>query len=217
MKISIKLIYEGDKIIHQMSYDEYLSVANPIGTRAITSEMFKYQVKGFSTQDYKGYYENPVTETREGPITLTEILDDKGNPTGATMFAQRVTLEWVWQPHPNPVKITSPDNTTSTAGEASSFQVTANGFLPTYSLEGEPQRVWIDEKTGLLYIPNTLEPGDYTFTIHAKEGMVLVPANIPDPKKGHDASPPDKQIFTLKIISEVAQRLLRRLKPLSPL
>lgn len=202
---SYKLINDGDKIINQMSYDEYLWIANPIGTRAITPEMFNCQVKGFSTQDYKGYYENPVAETREGPIILTEVLDDDGNPTGAALFAQRVTLEWVWQPHPNPVKITSPDNTSSKAGEASSFQVTAEGFLPTYSLEGEPKRVWIDEKTGLLYIPNTLEPGSYTFTIYVKEDMVLVPVNAPDPKKGHDASPPDKQIFTLTVSSTTAE------------
>lgn len=198
---SIKQINDGDKIINQMSYDEYIWIANPIGTRAITSEMFKYQIKGFSTQDFKGYYENPVTETRDGPIILTEVLDNDGNPTGAVLFAQRVTLEWVWQPHPDPVKITSPDNTNSTAGEASSFQVTADGFLPTFSLEGEPKRVWIDEKTGLLYIPNTLEPGVYSFIIHAKEGMVIVPVNAPDPKKGHDASPPDKQVFTLTVSS----------------
>lgn len=83
--------------------EAYLWISNPVGTRTITADMFEYYAKGFSTQDYKGYYENPVKETREGPITLTPVLDD-GKPTGTALFAQRVTVEWVWQAHPNPIK-----------------------------------------------------------------------------------------------------------------
>lgn len=202
---SYKRFNDGSKIVDQMAYDEYLWIANPIGTKTITADMFKYNAKGFSTQDYKGYYENPVKETRESPITLTPVLDKDGNPTGTSLFAQRVTIEWVWQAHPNPIKITSADHTQAASGKESSFQVTAEGFFPRFTLEGEPQRVWIDEKTGLLYIPNTLNPGVYKFIIHAKEGAVITQYGAPDPKRGNDPSPPDKQIFTLTVGEKPAE------------
>ncbi|MHB1483505.1 MAG: hypothetical protein ACYCYI_02480 [Saccharofermentanales bacterium] len=196
---SYKKFNEGDKIINQMSYDEYLWIANPAGTRTITADMLTFNMKGFSTQDYKGYYENPVKETREGPITITPVLNVDGDPTGTALFAQRITVQWVWQEHPDPIKITSADHTQAVSGGESSFQVKADGFLPRYSLEGEPQRVWIDEKTGLLYIPQTLTPGIYKFTIHVKEGIAVTSPTLPDPKKGNDASPPVKQYFTLTV------------------
>jgi len=201
---SNKLINEGDKIVNQVAYDEYFWIANPVGTRTITAEMFEYNAKGFSTQDFKGYYENPVTQTRETPITLIPVLD-KGKPTGTALFAQRVTVEWVWQAHPNPIEITSADSTQSTASEESSFQVTADGFFPRFRLEGEPKRVWIDENTGLLYIPQTLNPGVYTFTIHAKEGNIIAMLGGPDPKSGNDSSEPDKQTFTLTVVEKSAE------------
>ena len=191
---------EGDKVVDRMAYDENLWISNPGGTRTITANMLEYTVKGFSTQDYKGYSENPVQETREGPITLKPVLDKNDNPTGTALFSQRITVEWVWQPHPDPIRITSPDQTQATAGEASSFQVTAEGFLPRFSLQGEPERVWIDEKTGLLSIPQTLSPGVYTFAIHAEEESVLTPLGLPDPKHGNDSSKPDDQVFTLTVI-----------------
>jgi hypothetical protein len=203
---SYKRIIDGGKIIDRMAYDEYLWISNPVGTRAITADMLEYKVKGFSTQDYKGYYENPVTETREGPITLTPVMDENGNPTGTALFAQRVTVEWVWQEHPNPIKITSQDHTESIAGEESSFQVTADGFFPKFSLKGEPQRVWIDAKTGFLYVPQTLDPGEYTFTIHVEEGSVLTMIGAPDPKKGNDSSPPDEQTFTLTVTPKAPEQ-----------
>lgn len=200
VKDSQKTLTEGGKLVNQMQYDEYIWIANLNGTRAVTADMLGYAVTGFSSQDYKGYGQNPVTTVREGPLTLIPSTDDNNNPTGTALYAQRVTVQWAWQEHPNPIKITSDDHTQAPAGAESSFQVTADGFLPQYSLEGAPERVWIDEKTGLLYIPQTLSPGEYVFTIHAKEGIALTVVNGKDPKKGNDSSPPDSQTFTLTVI-----------------
>ncbi|HNX13775.1 MAG TPA: Ig domain-containing protein [Oscillospiraceae bacterium] len=197
VKDSQKTLTEGGKVVNQMEYDEYIWIANLNGTRAVTADMLSYAVTGFSSQDYKGYGQNPVTTVRQGPLTLIPAAE--GNPDGTALYAQRVTVQWVWQEHPNPIKITSKDHTQVSAGVESSFQVTADGFLPRFSLEGAPRRVWIDEKTGLLYIPQTLSPGEYVFTIHAKEGIALSVLNGKDPKKGNDSSPPDSQTFTLTV------------------
>lgn len=196
---SDKKITDGSRIIDQREYNEYIWIANPNGTRAITADMLQYYVEGFTSQDFRGYNDDVVKETRSGPITLTPVLNEQGNPTGAVMFAQRVTVQWVWQSHPNPIKITSANKTTAESGIESTFQVKSNGYFPRFSLEGAPNRVWIDENTGLLHVTQTVEPGTYTFTIHAKEGIALASSKIGDPKKGNDASPPDKQIFTLTV------------------
>lgn len=196
---SFKKIEEGGKLVDQIECDEYIWIVNPDGKRAVTADMVQYAVSGFSTQDYRGYIDNPVTAQREGDITVTEVTDDDGNPTGTALVAQRVVLQWVWQEHPNPIKITSADHTELKAGEDSAFQVNASGFLPRFSLEGAPDRVWIDEKTGLMHITQTVEAGVYTFTVHAKEGVAVTAAKGNDPKKGNDASLPDKQTFTLTV------------------
>lgn len=198
VKDSQTTLTEGGKLVNQMEYDEYIWIANLNGTRAVTADMLSYAVTGFSSQDYKGYGQNPVTTVRQGPLTLIPAAE--GNPDGTALYAQRVTVQWVWQEHPNPIKITSEDHTQASAGTESSFQVISEGFFPRYSLEGAPDRIWIDEKTGLLYIPQTLSPGEYVFTIHAKEGIVLTTVNGKDPKKGNDSSPPDSQTFTLTVV-----------------
>ncbi len=202
---SYKKITEGNKVIDQMQYNEYIWIANPTGTRTVTADMLDYTVNGFSTQDYyDGYGIAPVTTTRTGDFQLTPVLDNEGNPTGTAMVSQCVTLQWVWQAHPNPITITSAENTTATAGTETVFQVTASGFLPRYSLEGAPDRVWIDEKTGAMHITPTIEPGTYTFTVKAKEGTAVTAKNAPDPKKGNASSDPDTQAFTLTVLKNTS-------------
>lgn len=196
---SYKTLKEGEKLVSQMEYREYIWIANPSGTRAVTADMLKCYDTGFSTQDYKGYNENPVKTIQSGAVTLTQVPDPDGKTAGTTLFARQITLQWVWQAHPNPVKITSDDHTRTIAGTESTFQVKAKGFLPRYSLESAPQRVWIDEKTGLLHIPQTMAAGKYIFTIHAKEGIALSSVTGYDPKKGNDSSEPDSQVFTLTV------------------
>ena len=195
-----KQVGDDGTIIDRISYDEYLWISNPVGTRTITADMFDYVAKGFSTQDYKGYYENPVTASREGPITLIPVLDDDGNATGTALFAQRVTVEWVWQEHPKPINITSLDQTQATAGVETTFQVTADGYFPRFSIIGDQQPVTIDLETGLMHIPAALAPGVYKFTLQASEGSPLIMFGMPDPKQGNASSPPDQQIFTLTVV-----------------
>lgn len=196
---SYKKLNEGGKLVNQMEYDEYVWISNPNGTRAVTSDMLEYYVTGFSTQDYKGYNENPVKTIRNGAIILTPVQEVDNKPSGTALFAQRITVQWAWQAHPNPIKITSADNTQTIAGSETTFKVSAQGFLPRYSLENAPQRVWIDEETGFLHVPQTMSPGKYGFTIHAREGIALSSVIGHDPKEGNDSSLPDKQTFTLTV------------------
>ncbi len=186
---------EGNKVINRMQYDESLWIANPNGLRAVTADMLSYEITGFSSQDLI----NPVATTREGDFTLQPVLDKNGDPTGTAVIKQRISTEWVWQEHPNPIKINSAAETTVEAGLDSTFQVEASGYLPKYSLIGAPQRVWIDENNGLLHITPTVSPGVYTFTVHVEEGIAVIAPNMPDPKQGHDASPPQEQSFTLTV------------------
>lgn len=154
--------YEEDgKLIDRMSYDEYIWIVNPHGTRTVTEAEFGYRGGMFSTQDYfwdlddskvpRFEYETAFTPNSDAPLidksgvpilgkcTLTPVLDENGGPTGATLFTQRVTVEWVWQEHPNPVKITSADHTAATTA-GGSFQVTADGIAPfAFTLIGAPQ------------------------------------------------------------------------------
>ena len=111
----------------------------------------------------------PSTVLPHGNAILTPVLDDKGNETGTALFSQRVTVRWVWQKHPNPVKIISADNTETTA-EGGSFQVAATGFAPfAYSLKGGPQGVVIDSESGIITFPAGLTKQQYTFTVRAEE------------------------------------------------
>ncbi len=207
---SRKTLIEGGLLINQMEYDEYVWITNPDGTRTVTSEMLEYAVKGFSVQDYSvndndsNSADNVVKTIRQGSTVLTPVLDDDGNHTGTALYAQRVTLQWVWQAHPNPIRIISDNNVQVQAGNESTFQVKAEGFFPRYSLEGAPQRVWIDEESGVMYIPQTISPGEYTFTIHVNEGFVFTTIIGADPKKGNDASPPGQQTFKLIVTDDPA-------------
>ncbi len=218
--------YEEDgKLIDRMQYDEHIWIINNHGTRTPTDEEFRYYMKAFSTQDYslieqsgteyekfKGginYYHgpDPLGFQRDssgiGTRKLTPILDENGNPTGTALFSQRVTVEWVWQPHPNPVKITSPDHTIVDT-QGGTFFVTAEGYAPfKYILIGAPPGVKIlwgqGLNDGMMTIPAGLSPGDYSFTIRAEENRGIFINPVEDPYEGNDPSPPDEQIFFLKV------------------
>lgn len=207
--------YEEDgKIINRMAYDEYIWIINPNGTRAVTEDEFCYLMDDFSTQDFHfngtdyrtvpAYVRNVHWELASpGEKKLISLLDKDGNPTGTTLFSQRVTVEWVWQAHPNPVKITSADHTELSA-DGGSFQVTATGFVPfAFSLSDAPDGVTISKTTGLITIPAGMQEKSYTFTIRAAEERTFsLNTGLPgasDPYKGNDPSLPDEQLFTLTI------------------
>ena len=210
---------EGGKLIDRMSYDEFIWIVNPHGTRTVTDEEFSYRGGVFSTQDYVaedlydydlyGYPRYDHSFETENP-RLTPVLDEDGNPTGASLFTQRVTVEWVWQANPNPIHITSADHTAvTTAG--GSFQVTAEGLAPfAFTLIGAPQGVVMEKTlgvtTGLMTIPAGLPEGKYTFTIRAAEDrtLALYKGNpnlvyTTDKYKGNDPPPPAEQLFTLTV------------------
>lgn len=219
---------EGGKHVDRMSYDEYIWIVNPHGTRTVTETEFGYSGGMFSTQDYIWdvdgstvlWYDSTFTPNSATPLLdksgdpvlgkckLTPVLDENGNPTGATLFSQRVTVEWVWQEHPNPVKITSADHTTATTA-GGSFQVTATGYAPfDFTLTGAPQGVVFEKSslginTGLMTIPAGLAEGEYKFTIRASEDRTAVIQSVnalnADRYEGNDPSPPDEQLFTLTV------------------
>lgn len=220
---------QDGKIMNEMVYNEYIWIINPNGTRTVMSDEFDYTAWGFTTVDslyrladrYNGdtlYFDTsgprwstpPITVVQPDSATLMPVLDENGNETGAALFSQRVTVKWVWQEHPNPVKITSANNTeTTTAG--GSFQVTATGFAPfAFSLNGAPDGVAVNKSTGLIAIPAGLTENTYTFTIRAEEDRTTQAALFiyapgaaetipPDPYQGNDPAPPDEQVFTLTV------------------
>jgi hypothetical protein len=224
---SHKRFTEGDKIIDQMAYDEYIYVINPLGTLAVAEDEFCYVALPFSTQDFHtglvDYRHVPVSilgslwqtgapDVKTPAKKLLPVLDANGNPTGATLFYQRVYVEWVWQAHPNPVKITSVDH----AGidvSGGSFQVTATGYAPfAFSLTDAPAGVTIDRNSGLLNVADGTPAATYTFAVRAEENRDAYQVTLPDgtvidqskllgPYEGNDPSPPDEQLFTL-IVSE---------------
>ncbi|MDW7657504.1 MAG: hypothetical protein SCM11_10070, partial [Bacillota bacterium] len=224
---SYKRVEIDGKLIDQMAYDEYIYVINPLGTLAVSDEEFCYLALPFSTQDYPA----GLTDYRYAPVSilntlwrggapdannprkkLLPVLDANGNPTGASLFYQRVYVEWVWQAHPNPVKITSVDHAGITAS-GGTFQVTADGYAPfAFSLTDAPEGVTIDRNTGLLAVVEGTPAETYTFTVRAEENRESYQMTLPDgtvvdqskrlgPYEGNDPSPPDEQLFTL-IVSE---------------
>lgn len=220
---------EGGKLVDRMAYDEYIWIVNPHGTRTVTEAEFGYRGGMFSTQDYVWeindntafWYDIAFTPNSDTPrvdsngypvfgeCKLTPVPDENGEPTGTALFSQRVTVEWVWQEYPKPVKITSDDHTTVTT-DGGSFQVTAEGIAPfKFSLTGAPQGVAFKTNSfgvnsGLMTIPAGLAAGEYKFTIRASEDRTLALANhLPggsDIYEGNDPPPPDEQVFTLLII-----------------
>ncbi|NLV50678.1 MAG: hypothetical protein GXY20_08310 [Clostridiales bacterium] len=221
---SYKRYEEGERIIDQMAYDEYIWVVNPDGTRTVgdgtseyMTEHFGHITEAFSTQDLRGLPDYTIASEQErsvlwagdvygadnaykNPKPLEPVLDANGSPTGAALYAQRVTVEWVWQEHKNPVKITSAA-TVSKKALGGTFQVTADGYAPfAFSLTGAPAGVVIDKDTGLITVPAGLPKNEYTFTIRAEENrpyMSRIDTYIK--YEGNDPSPPDEQAFTLKI------------------
>jgi hypothetical protein len=199
--------YEEDgTIVNQMAYDEYIWIINSNGTRTVTEEEFQYTGEMFSTQDFPWDWNEKEVSDYDTVFTpdsqkLTPVLDENGDPTGTALFSQRVTVQWVWQAHPNPLRITSADHTAvTTAG--GSFQVTAEGYEPfAYVLTGAPQGVSIGKNTGFITIPAGMAEGEYSFTIRVSEDRMLIPQLVgsPDPYDGNDASPPAEQTFTLTV------------------
>ncbi len=226
---SYKRFEEGEKIIDQVKYNEYLWIINAGGTRTVTDSEFSFLMKGFSTVDFmpeldrNWKYENEVIPygdvllaSNPGSQELIPILDAEGNPTGTSLFAREVTVEWVWQAHKNPVKITSADNAEIKAETGGSFLVTAKGYKPfKYTLIDAPPGVGISTgqtlMNGRMTFPPGMKAGKYTFSIKAEEDRSGAPSHdrkewskyllgdYNDPYEGNDPSPSDIQLFTLTV------------------
>jgi len=207
---SFKKYEEDGKLIHQVQYDESIWIVNPNGTRTVTSDEFRYNRIVFSTQDMGRTtdYHNESDLVRDYQWKLGEsgkqlipLLDAEGHETGAALFKERVTVEWVWQKHPNPVKITSSDHT-SVNQQGGTFAVTATGYEPfVFSVDGVPSGVQIDAASGQMTIPAGLDAGDYVFSIQAEEDRTRLGSSVlfKDPYEGNAPSPPDVQTFTLTV------------------
>ena len=216
---------EGDTTIHSKQFDEHIWIVNHNGTRTVSSENISFQAYGYSTEDlftksylvyamniYEGkmilqYKKNEdgadglVPEGIPEPIVTAE-LDENGNQTGTALMSTRYTLEWVWQPHSNPVTITSPDHAVFSQ-KGGNFTVEAKGKSPlVFSLkDGVPEGVAIDKSSGVMTVPAGLPEGNYVFTVVAKESeppIAVNPLLIFDEYR-EDTSPPDEQVFTLII------------------
>ncbi len=216
---SYEKIYDGDRIVDRMQYDEYIYIQNPLGKRAVTeADIGQYLLWGFSTQDvadraYMKYvFDTPYVGKKAGmpiiqpdkkTITLTPQLDEYGNATGTTLLKQRVTVEWVWQPHPNPVRITSAAVIKLPYERDGGFQVTANGYPPfTYSLKPAPGQTQIPagisiNASGRIAVRAFMAPGEYNFIVRVEERPALIGPDGIDPKKGNALSEPCEQLVTL--------------------
>ncbi len=197
---SYKLYNEGEKIVNQMQFDETVCVANGGGTRAITQEeLSEFFEDGWTTQDILGFKggkflgENDDAEivshtVSGGQFTITPILDDDGNPTSSVIVRNRVIVEWVWQEHPLPTKITSADHATVSAGGSpraegittsgrmaaslagDGFHAEGSGIWPlVWSLKGAPEGISIDPKTGKITAAAGVSAQDYTFTVRLEQ------------------------------------------------
>lgn len=214
-------VVEGEQIIDRMVYDEYIWVANDHGDRVPTDAEFRYFWREFSTQDFSAEVQEKVLWQEEwssfpdnwerdlspaGTHKLEEVLDKDGNPTGAALFSQRVTVEWVWQAHPNPVRIVSDNYAIRFSGDSAAFQVQTSGMGPIgYSLIEAPDGITIDYETGLISIAEQVPANTYSFKIYAEEDrdrmwrQLGVPVFVLDFYEGHDPSPPAEQAFTLQV------------------
>ncbi|MBD2869123.1 fibronectin type III domain-containing protein [Paenibacillus arenilitoris] len=69
--------------------------------------------------------------------------------------------------------ITSAGSSSVASGEGGTFQVEATGTTPlSYRLDGAPDSVTINGRTGLITIADTLTVGIYSFTIMASNGIL---------------------------------------------
>jgi len=209
---------------HTMQYDEYIWIINPKGERTVSDEEFFYQMKVNSSADIAASYSNAKNKGYK-------LVRTVANGTSTTMFSQRVTAEWIWGNHPDPVKFTDVPALKFTASGKKNYgaelptsggtvQVKAEGLLPSYYLEGAPEGVKINKNTGLITVPAGLAPGDYKFKISAVqeyrgtkieyqsyervgEFFQYVPREALDSVYyGHDPVPADTREFTLVIKGE---------------
>ncbi len=217
---SYKQYQEGKKTIDQMAYNERIWLINLNGERVPTDSQFSCQAYGFSTQDLltKGYFLPALGSyyvsnnaaaglvPAEQKTGLTEEFDENDDPTGSTLFQQRVTTEWVWQPHSNPVAIKSPDHKEISSQQEGSFQIVATGVEPLiYSIENAPVELQIDNMSGLITIPSGIQPGNYVFKIRVEQsenisGLYLDKFEV----YKEDTSPPAEQQFTLSVLEDIA-------------
>ncbi|MCL2798395.1 MAG: hypothetical protein FWD58_10160, partial [Firmicutes bacterium] len=200
---------------------EYFMITNPAGTRPITVDEFAFYVDfvysyadtyyGFRWEQAQNYYaglyakRSNVTMPKKEQYQLVTVVEDG---KAVTMMSQRVTLEWVWQAHPNPVKITS-DNKATVTTDGGAFQVTADGLYPEFSIISDsniPTGAVIDPLTGALTVPAGLTPGQYTVKLGAvqnypedvREEALLWGVSL------HDPAPQSKQDFTITVIAPPA-------------
>ncbi|MCL1982720.1 MAG: putative Ig domain-containing protein [Clostridiales bacterium] len=209
---------EGNKIVDQMDYDEYIWIINPAGTRTISNEEFFYGITKIYSRVDSQYMDKASDSLWKNLSNNNYRLVRTTNADGSvtTMFSQRVTVEWVWQAHPNPVKINSAPISGADwlSTDGGTLQVYAQGLFPAYYLEGAPAGVTINKNTGLITVAPGMAPGDYPFTIVAVQEYrgtkVEYDAyqssgwykhfSVPDYEYyGHDPAPPDKRDYTLTI------------------
>jgi len=195
-------------IVDQMDYDEMIWIINPSGERALSDEEFSYAVGSiFSRVDppdrdkkaseLYGGESLSMDEIKQGTLirTVESAVGELGSPgyvgaSSTTMFTRRVTAEWVWQAHPDPARITSPNYLMLTPDgdsyqlytggglsppytlldreEGTAVKIAAEGICPAFYLEGAPPGVTIDRDTGLMEIPKgmgTYESRVYDFKL----------------------------------------------------
>ena len=111
--------------------------------------------------------------------------------TAVTTLAQRVTVEWVWQAHPNPVRVTTVVGKSNTAG--GTVQVEALGWFPAFAIEGAPTGITINRDTGLLTVPEGLAPNTYSFKVSAIQDY--------RPIDGYDYAFKDDALFNTRPIT----------------
>ena len=228
-------------IVDSMQYDEYIWILNPNGKRAVKDGEFYIDTWAYSVADMEYYIPNPINVSLgleaapEKHYSVTKpdnwrlMYSVTENGTGKSLFYRCVTVEWVWQAHPDPVTITSADSAALPAG-GGTFRVTADGLYPEYGIvpgTGAPAGVSINKDTGLLAVSPSLSPGTYTFKISAVQNIraeiyaaqtqlydfsntaAMYGALLQNPTTGqlrelygHDPAPACEQYFTLIIGGE---------------
>ncbi|MEL7607991.1 MAG: hypothetical protein AAGU74_00635 [Bacillota bacterium] len=177
---SYKTYNEGERIVSQMQFDETMTIVNGGGTRAVTQEeVTAFLEEGWTTQDVIGFKGGKflgdnddaqiISHTVSGDhFTVTPVLDDNGSPTSSVMVSNRVIVEWVWQEHPLPTKITSDSHAAVSTG--GSFQAECNGIRPLrWSLQGAPEGITIDPATGNITVAAGVKAQDYSFTVRLEQ------------------------------------------------
>ena len=210
-----------EQVIDSMQYDEYIWIINPNGERTVTDEEFSYYMNVQSSADASAWFSGSYDTEKKSGYNLVRTV---GDGTSTTMFSQRVTVEWVWQGHPDPARFeylphddtgttVYGDRLTSAGGE---IQINAVGLFPACYLEGAPEGVTIDRDTGILTVAPGLAIGTYTFTIvtvqeYRGAKVEVIDKGSVDPGGWkyykvsdkdyylHDPAPEDRQEFTLSI------------------